>query len=518
MPTSSSPHVELLRRLGLADDPRVALQGPAGTEGFIASDNPATGRPIAWVKLEGAAAYERVASESVEAFRRWRSVPAPARGQVVRAIGDRLRAHKHDLGELVSLEVGKIRSEGQGEIQEIVDIADFAVGLSRQLPGLTLPSERAGHRLVEQWLPLGVVGCITAFNFPAAVWGWNAMLAAVCGDVTIWKPSLLAPLTALACNRLADDVATKMGHAGVFRLVIGNDAEVGERLVADRRVPLISATGSCRMGRIVGQKVASRLGRCLLELGGNNACIVDETADQDLALRSIVFGAVGTAGQRCTSTRRLFVHEKIAGAFIERLRGAYQSVQARIGDPLSEGTLVGPLINAAAVEGFERAVASAKAQGATVLSGGARATGSGGGGGGHFVQPTLIRAPASNALPIALEETFAPILYVFTYSKLEEAIAAQNGVDQGLSSALFTESLRAGERFLNPDGSGSDCGIANVNCGTSGAEIGGAFGGEKDTGGGRESGSDSWKAYMRRQTSAINFSGRVELAQGIRFE
>lgn len=502
----------LLSRLGLDNHPRVRL---SATEGAVASDNPATGRAIAWVTLDDAVSYERTMSVATAAFKKWRGVPAPVRGQLVRAIGEEFRTHKADLGELVSLEVGKIRAEGQGEIQEIVDIAEFAVGLSRQLPGGVFPSERAGHRLMEQWLPLGPIGVISAFNFPAAVWAWNAMLAAVCGDTTVWKPSLLAPLTALACNQIAERVAERMGHPGVFTLVMGDDQVIGERLVADKRLPLISATGSCRMGKRVGQVVAARLGRALLELGGNNAVIVHEDADQELALRSTVFGAVGTAGQRCTTTRRLFVHERIAEKFIERLTAAYTSVQGRIGDPLTQGTLVGPLINARAVQDFEHAVAEARKQGAAVLVGGSRAPGVNQG---HFVQPTLIRAPKGNQLPIAHHETFAPILYVFTYSTIDEAIALQNGVDQGLSSAIFTDSIRVSERFLNPDGSGSDCGLANVNCGTSGAEIGGAFGGEKETGGGRESGSDSWKAYMRRQTSAINFGGGFELAQGIVFE
>ncbi|MBL0871077.1 MAG: aldehyde dehydrogenase family protein [Phycisphaerales bacterium] len=513
--TSSTAHAQLFSRLGLDRSPRVSMTAQSGPL-WIASENPTTAGTLAWVKLDTAADYERQATEAVESFKRWRSIPAPARGLVVRAIGDAFRTHKHDLGELVSLEVGKIRSEGQGEIQEIVDIADFAVGLSRQLPGLTLPSERAGHRLIEQWLPLGVVGVISAFNFPAAVWAWNACLAAVAGDVTLWKPSLLAPLTAIACNRIADEVATSMGHPGVFRLIIGTDTEVGESMIADKRLPLISATGSCRMGKRVGAVVAQRLGRSLLELGGNNACIVHKDADLDLTLPAIVFGAVGTAGQRCTTTRRLIIHESIADTFVQRLTKAYQSLESRIGDPLKDGTLIGPLVNAKAVEQFEHAVAQAKAQGAQILAGGSRAERSDIRG--HFVRPTLIKAPASNTLPIALEETFAPILYVFTYRELDEAIAMQNSVDQGLSSSVFTESVRVSERFLHPDGSGSDCGIANVNCGTSGAEIGGAFGGEKETGGGRESGSDSWKAYMRRQTCTINFSGKLELAQGIRFE
>jgi aldehyde dehydrogenase (NAD+) len=509
------PIADVLSRLGVGDDPRVVLKVSAGQAppGTVISDNPATGEALAAVRLDDAAAYEKTVAGAVETFKTWREVPAPVRGQVVRAIGDEMRRHKEALGELVSLEVGKIRAEGLGEVQETIDVADYAVGLSRQLFGLTMPSERARHRIQEQWLPLGPVGVITAFNFPNAVWGWNAMVGAVCGDVMIWKPSLLAPLTAIATNAIADRAATAMGHPGVFRLLIGTDDVVGERLVADRRVPLISATGSCRMGRRVGQVVAGRLGRALLELGGNNAIIVSASADQELALKAVVFGSVGTAGQRCTSTRRLILHETIAPTFIERLVSAYKTI--KIGDPLAEGTLVGPLINARAAEGFAAAVAKAREQGGTVLVGGDRA-GAAGPKGGHYVQPTIIRAPASNVLPIAQEETFAPILYVFTYRDLEEAIALHNGVDQGLSSGIFTTDVRESERFLGP--AGSDCGLAYVNLGTSGAEIGGAFGGEKDTGGGRESGSDSWKAYMRRQTATINSGREFTLAQGIRFE
>ena len=527
----------LLRTLGLTEDPRFVATPcrDSGGAAFIVSENPATGQAIAGIKLDSADDLERVVRESVDAFKKWREVPAPARGQVVRAIGDEFRKLKEPLGDLIALEMGKIRAEGMGEVQETIDIAEFAVGLSRQLPGQVFPSERPGHRMFEQWLPLGLVGVISAFNFPNAVWAWNAMLAAVCGDITIWKPSLLTPLTAMASNRIADRVATQLGHPGVFRLVIGTDDQVGERLVADRRIPLISATGSCRMGRRVGQVVAQRMGRALLELGGNNAIIVHEDADIELAARSIVFGAVGTAGQRCTTTRRLIVHEKIAARLTEKLVGAYKQVMTRIGDPLAEGTLIGPLINAKAVEGFEHAIAQAKQQGGTVLVGGRVARlAELGLAGGHFVEPTIIKAPGrsgspsptpgsesrgtQNILPIAAEETFAPILYIFTYTNLDDAIAMQNGVDQGLSSAIFTESLRASEKFLSTTGSGSDCGIANVNIGTSGAEIGGAFGGEKETGGGRESGSDSWKQYMRRQTCTINYGGEFALAQGIRFE
>jgi aldehyde dehydrogenase (NAD+) len=510
--------VDLFARLHLTPDRGVHAAQPADAGAFQQVNSPATGQPIAWVRLQGREAYEAAAGQSVEAFKRWRAVPAPARGQVVRAIGEAFRARKADLGELVSLEVGKIRAEGAGEIQEIIDIADFAVGLSRQLPGQVFPSERASHKLIEQWLPLGPVGVISAFNFPAAVWAWNAMLAAICGDTVIWKPSLMAPLTALACNKLADDVAASMGHPGVFGLVIGTDDDVAKPLVADRRVPLISATGSCRMGRAVGAVVAQRLGRCLLELGGNNALIVTPHADLKLAVPAIVFGAVGTAGQRCTTTRRLIVHRSIADDVCARLVKAYEQVMGRIGDPLASATtLVGPLINAGAVQAFEHAISQARQQGAQVLIGGARASVPGAPGG-HYVQPAIVRAPASNDLPIAQHETFAPILYVFTYDTIDQAIALQNQAEQGLSSAIFTNHLLESEAFLAADGSGSDCGIANINCGTSGAEIGGAFGGEKDTGGGRESGSDSWKAYMRRQTSAVNYSGRLELAQGIRFE
>ncbi len=505
---------DLLRRLGLDKHPRVVVE-PRGDEtpgdGVVLSENPATGRPIAGVRLDDAESYEGTLAGATEAFDRWRRVPAPVRGQVVRAIGDEFRRHREALGELVSLEVGKIRAEGVGEVQETIDIADFAVGLSRQLYGLTMPSERPEHRMYEQWLPLGPIGVITAFNFPNAVWGWNAMLGAVCGDVMVWKPSLLAPLTALATNAIADRVAAGMGHPGVFHLLIGTDGEIGERLIRDKRLPLVSATGSCRMGRHVGAAVAERLGRCLLELGGNNAIIVEADADLGLAAEGIFFGAVGTAGQRCTTTRRLLVHESIADALTDRLVAAYQKVA--IGDPLAKGTLVGPLINARAVEQFERAVAAARQQGGEVLVGGARSDA----GAGHFVQPTIIRAPASGAFPIAQEETFAPILYVFTYRDLDQAIAMHNRVDQGLSSSIFTTSVRAAERFLSPAGTGSDCGLAYVNLGTSGAEIGGAFGGEKDTGGGRESGSDSWKQYMRRQTVTINFGASMRLAQGIEF-
>jgi aldehyde dehydrogenase (NAD+) len=508
--------MDLLQQLGLDTHDRVVLE-PVGDEtpenGIVLSENPATGRPIAGVRLDTAESYEKTMAEAIAGFDRWRRVPAPVRGQVVRAIGDELRKYLEPLGELVALEVGKIRTEGIGEVQETVDIADFAVGLSRQLYGKTMPSERPEHRMYEQWLPLGPIGVITAFNFPNAVWGWNAMLGAVCGDVMIWKPSLLAPLTAIATNAIAERVAASMGYTDVFKLVIGTDEEIGERMIHDGRIPLISATGSCRMGRVVGSVVAKRLARCLLELGGNNAIIVEPDADLDLAFEGTFFGAVGTAGQRCTTTRRLIVHESIADTLTERLVAAYST--AAIGDPLDTDTLVGPLINKRSVDQFLRAIAKAKAQGGEILVGGDRATGDGLGG--HFVQPTIVRVPANGGFPIAQEETFAPILYIFTYKDLDEAIAMQNDADQGLSSAVFTSGVRAAEKFLSPAGVGSDCGLAYVNLGTSGAEIGGAFGGEKDTGGGRESGSDSWKQYMRRQTVTINYGASMRFAQGVEF-
>jgi aldehyde dehydrogenase (NAD+) len=518
----------LLDRLGVWGDPRVSEHGAGDApSGFVAVRNPATGGAIAKVKLADADELEETLAGSAESFRAWRRVPAPERGQVVRAIGDEIRREIEPLGELISLEMGKIRAEGIGEVQEVVDIADFAVGLSRQLHGITMPSERAEHIMKEQWLPMGPIGVITAFNFPCAVWGWNAMLAAVCGDSVVWKPSLLTPLTAIATNAIAERVAADMGHHGVFRLVIGADDVVGEPMIADRRLPLISATGSCRMGRRVASVVGGRLGKTLLELGGNNAIIVEPDCDQDLALKSIVFGSVGTCGQRCTSTRRAFVHESIAEGFFERMVTAYRSIVEgkRIGDPLDESTLVGPLITDDSAEQFENAIETAVEQGGKLLYGGKRLDPalldggvSGPLAGGHYVEPTIIRMPEGEHLPVAMDETFAPILYVTTYKTLEEAIELQNCVDQGLSSAIYTGSVKAMGRFLDPSGAGSDCGLAYVNLGTSGAEIGGAFGGEKDTGGGRESGSDSWKAYMRRQTCTMHFGDSFALAQGIRFE
>jgi aldehyde dehydrogenase (NAD+) len=480
-------------------------QEPEGEE--IPSINPATGLTLARVSLGSIQDYERTAEAASRAFASWRTWPAPRRGEVVRQIGEELRKHKTALGRLVTLEAGKIRSEGEGEVQEMIDMCDFAVGLSRQLHGLTIASERARHRMFEQWHPLGPVGIITAFNFPVAVWAWNAALAAVCGDTMIWKPSPETPLTAVAVQHLVNRVAEANDCPGVFNLCVGGAEDVGERMLGDARLPLISATGSCRMGRRVGTVVGGRLGRTLLELGGNNALIVTESADLDMALRAVLFAAVGTAGQRCTTLRRLILHESIADAFLERLAAAYRSV--RIGDPSAEGTLMGPLINERAVEAMMRALRTATEQGGKVLVGGRRLDRPG-----FFVEPAIVRARPE--MPIVAEETFAPILYALSYHDLDQAIAIQNGVEQGLSSAIFTERLLDSERFLAADG--SDCGIANVNIGTSGAEIGGAFGGEKATGGGREAGSDSWKAYMRRQTCTVNGSRELPLAQGVEFD
>ena len=490
----------ILERMG-------AGSGRGGTGEALESVNPATGAAQGRIRAATRAEYDERVESGLRRFEEWRMRPAPRRGEVVRGLGELLRQHKEPLGELVSLETGKIRAEGLGEVQEMIDICEFAVGLSRQLHGLTIASERPCHRLMEQWHPLGPVGIVTAFNFPVAVWSWNAALAAVCGDVCLWKPSPLTPLCSVAVQALCDRVAAEHDAVGVFSLVPGG-AEAGGWMCDDPRLPLVSFTGSIAVGRQVASRVASRLGRSLLELGGNNGVIVLEGADLELAVRAITFGAVGTAGQRCTSTRRLFVQRGIARPLLDRLVAAYRTV--KIGDPLDEGVLMGPLVTRAAVERFSAAVAAARAQGGEVRFGGRVLDRSG-----NFVEPTLIVAPRHDAFPIAWEETFAPILYVFEVTDLDEALRANNAVPQGLSSALFTDSLRAAERFLSA--SGSDCGIANVNAGTSGAEIGGAFGGEKDTGGGRESGSDAWKAYMRRQTSAVNWGRDLPLAQGIQF-
>ncbi|MCL4868095.1 MAG: aldehyde dehydrogenase family protein [Anaerolineae bacterium] len=472
----------------------------------LISFNPTTGNPIAAVIPATNDSYEHIMEIAQTAFSTWREIPAPKRGLLVRDLGNHLRTNLEPLGELISLEMGKIKAEGVGEVQEMIDVCDFAVGLSRQLYGLTMASERPQHRMFEQWHPLGPIGVITAFNFPAAVWSWNAAIAAVCGDPIIWKPSELAPLTAIAIQHIVNDVMADYGLFGIFNLVVGGP-QIGRLLTQDKRLPLISFTGSIRTGRAVAQTVADRLGRTLLELGGNNAIIVAPDADLDLATRAILFGAVGTAGQRCTSTRRLIMHSSIAANLTERLQHAYAQVQ--IGDPLAEGTLMGPLVTTVAVSQMETAVAQAIQEGGELIYGGRTRPDLGP----QFVEPTLIKMPAQS--PIVQEETFAPILYLLEYNTLEEAINLHNGVSQGLSSAIFTDSMQTAERFLSA--AGSDCGIANVNIGTSGAEIGGAFGGEKDTGGGRESGSDAWKTYMRRQTNTINWSKQLPLAQGIQF-
>jgi aldehyde dehydrogenase (NAD+) len=476
---------------------------PGGS--ILVSVNPADGQEIARVRMASVEDYERVLAEAEEVFGRWRMLPAPKRGQIVREVGDELRSFKDDLGMLVTLEMGKILAEGKGEVQEMIDIADFAVGLSRQLYGLTMPSERPEHRMYEQWHPLGIVGVISAFNFPVAVWSWNALIAAVCGDAVVWKPSLKTPLTAIAVQKICDRVLDRHGWRGVFNLVIGEDATVGTRLLEDRRVPLISATGSCRMGHIVAETVGRRLGRTLLELGGNNGLIVMNDANLDLALRGALFGAVGTAGQRCTSVRRLFLQRGIAADMTQKLKAAY--AQIRVGNPLDEATLMGPLIDLGSVEGMRNALQRIRAEGGEILFGGQEL-------GGCYVQPALVKAHPQ--MPILKEEVFAPILYLVEFDLLDQVIQWHNDVPQGLSSAMFTTNMLSAETFLSARG--SDCGIANINIGTSGAEIGGAFGGEKETGGGRESGSDSWKAYMRRQTVTINWSNELPLAQGIKFE
>ena len=486
---------------------RLGVAGDEGAGEPLESVDPSTGRVQGRIHAITSVQYDARVAAALRRFEEWRMRPAPQRGEVIRRLGELLRAHKEALGELVSLETGKIRAEGAGEVQEMIDICDFAVGLSRQLHGLTIASERPRHRLTEQWHPLGAVGIVTAFNFPVAVWAWNAALAAVCGDVCLWKPSPLTPLSSAAVQALCETVAAEHGAEGVFTLVPGG-SEAGGWLCDDPRVRLISFTGSIAAGRTVAARVAARLGRTILELGGNNGVIVLDDADLDLAVRAITFGAVGTAGQRCTSTRRLFVQRGVARSVIDRLVSAYRTV--RIGDPLEDGVLMGPLITRAAMDRYRAALAAAREQGGKVVCGGRVLERPG-----NFVEPAVVLAPRHDAFPIAWEETFAPILYVFEVADLDEALRAHNAVPQGLSSAIFTDSLRSAELFLSP--AGSDCGIANVNAGTSGAEIGGAFGGEKETGGGRESGSDAWKAYMRRQTSTLNWGRDLPLAQGIAF-
>lgn len=473
--------------------------------------SPVDGKTIGAIVYASITEYEAVMKRAQEASTYWRNIPAPKRGDIIRQYGNVLRLNKEALGMLVSYEMGKSLQEGRGEVQEMIDICDYAVGLSRQLYGLTMHSERPGHRMYEQWHPLGIIGIISAFNFPVAVWSWNAMIAAVCGNVSVWKPSEKTPLSAIACMHLLKSVLefNKLPE-GIFTLVNG-DAEIGRLMAEDNRIALISATGSTRMGKSVGKIVASRLGKSLLELGGNNAIIVTDHADLNMALRAIIFGAVGTAGQRCTTTRRIIVHEKIYDEFLKKLIKAYK--QLKIGNPLDEENHVGPLIDVEAVEAFNVALERLKKEGGKILFGGKMLSGKGYESG-CYVKPAICEA--RNYYKIVQEETFAPILYVMRYGKLSEAIAMHNDVKQGLSSAIFSNNIREAEMFLSANG--SDCGIANVNIGTSGAEIGGAFGGEKETGGGRESGSDSWKAYMRRQTNTINFSDNMPLAQGIKFE
>ena len=468
--------------------------------------NPANGEKIASVYMAGAEDYDRILKDSTNTFNNFRKIPAPVRGELVRQMGEALRLKKDALGSLVALEMGKIKQEGDGEVQEMIDIADFAVGQSRMLYGKTMHSERPDHRMYEQWHPLGVVGVISAFNFPVAVWAWNAFIAAICGNTTIWKPSSSTPLTAIAVQNICNEVMHKNGYSGIFSLIVGSGSTVGEKLISDSRVPLISFTGSTKMGRHVSKAVAVRFGKCILELGGNNAMIIDKSATLRLAVPAVVFGAVGTAGQRCTSTRRIFVHEDVYDELKDKLVNAYD--QVKIGNPLDFDTLMGPLINGNAIVDYENAINKIKESGGKILCGGTRINVAG-----NFVNPTI--AEVQNDWDIVQEETFAPILYIMKFKSIKDALNMHNDVPQGLSSSIFTNDIKNAEYFLS--NRGSDCGIANVNISTSGAEIGGAFGGEKETGGGRESGSDSWKQYMRRQTNTINWSSELPLAQGIEF-
>jgi len=478
--------------------------------GVLESINPSNGELLARVQASSQADYDTIVERAEAAFKVWRTTPAPRRGEAVRLCADALRTHKDALGSLVALEMGKSKPEGDGEVQEMIDIGEFAVGLSRQLYGLTMHSERPGHRMYEQWHPLGIVGVISAFNFPVAVWAWNSFIAAICGDITIWKPSPKVPLSAIASMKICNEALKAGGFPDIFFLFNDAGTDLASGFVDDKRIALVSFTGSTKVGRMVGERVARRMGRSLLELGGNNAIIVDDTADLKLAIPAIVFGAVGTAGQRCTTTRRLFVHEAIHDDVLAKLVAAFKQVEKKIGDPTDPANLMGPLNSRDAVQGYLDAIEKAKASGGIVATGGAAIEGKG-----NFVLPTIVTG-LSNDAEVVQTETFAPILYVMKISSLEEAIALQNAVPQGLSSSIFTTNLKAAEAFLST--AGSDCGIANVNIGTSGAEIGGAFGGEKETGGGRESGSDSWRAYMRRQTNTINYSDSMPLAQGIKFD
>lgn len=502
---------EILQSLGLTAVNPGSWSGSRSMQGasaaHIESINPATGELIGSVTASTPEEYEHIVTAAREAFLEWRKVPAPVRGDAIRRVGNALRDHKDALGSLVTLEMGKIKAEGDGEVQEMIDIADFAVGQSRMLYGNTMHSERPLHRMYEQWHPLGVVGTISAFNFPVAVWSWNALIAAICGNVNIWKPSPKTPLCGVAVQKICNEAMADAGMPDVFHLFNDAGNTLAQQFVDDPRIDLVSFTGSCAVGKQVGHQVASRMGKCLLELGGNNAIIIDESANLELAVPGIVFGSVGTAGQRCTTTRRVLVHKSRMAEVRDKLVAAYG--QVRIGDPLDPNTLMGPLIDDSAVSRVQQAVEAVTAAGGEVLCGGKRIEGPG-----NFIEPVI--AIAENDWPIVQEETFGPILYLIACDDLDDAMAKQNGVAQGLSSAIFTDNLQNAERFLSA--SGSDCGIANVNIGTSGAEIGGAFGGEKETGGGREAGSDSWKAYMRRQTNTINWGTDLPLAQGINFE
>ena len=515
MSTTATRHSasSILARFGLDGPLSGAYAGEwlRTTGSQLEVSSPATGERLGVVTQATRAEYDRCVEAAQAAFGRWREMPAPKRGELVRQMGNAMRERKQDLGELLTLEMGKILQEGLGEIQEAIDIADFAVGQSRMLYGLSMHSERPGHAMREQWHPFGVVGIISAFNFPAAVWAWNSMLALVCGDACLWKPSPKTPLTAIAMTKVCAEVLEPEGLGALLSLVIGTNEEIGETLVADERLPLVSFTGSTAVGKQVAAKVAGRLGRTILELGGNNAIVITEHANLDLAVPAIVFGAVGTCGQRCTTTRRVLVQEGQAAEIERRLVAAYE--QVRIGNPLDESTLCGPLIDAGAVERMQETLRQVQSEGGELVWGGEVLTLEGPEKGGHYVRPAIVRA--KNEYASVQHETFAPILYLIEVDDLDDALAKHNGVRQGLSSAIFTDHVREAERFLSA--SGSDCGIANVNIGTSGAEIGGAFGGEKDTGGGRESGSDAWKGYMRRQTNTVNYSTELPLAQGITF-
>jgi aldehyde dehydrogenase (NAD+) len=500
---------DILGNFGLVGLQKGAFDGAwFGNGDLLEVHSPIDGSLIGKIIQANGNDFEKVVNSAHSAFLKWREIPAPRRGEFVRRLGDELRKNKSELGALVSLEMGKIRIEGEGEVQEMIDICDFAVGLSRQLYGLTIKSERPAHFMMEQWHPLGIVGVISAFNFPVAVWAWNIALSVVCGNANIWKPSSKTPLTAIACTKIAEKVCIEMDvDPAILSLTVGRGVDVGEKMNADKRIPLISATGSTKMGQRIGRIVGERLGRTILELGGNNAIIVSPEADMNLSVRAIVFGAVGTAGQRCTSTRRIIVHKSVKDELVKRLMSAYK--QVKIGNPLESGTLMGPLVDKGAVEEMMDAIATIKKEGGKILYGGEKLDKPGG----CYVTPCI--AEAKNEFKIVQQETFAPILYIIEYENFNDAISLHNDVPQGLSSAIFTNNVREAHRFISE--TGSDCGIANVNIGTSGAEIGGAFGGEKETGGGRESGSDAWKVYMRRQTNTVNYSAQLPLAQGIKF-